>query len=905
MKNIIETMKILFQRVSPDKVLRFYLNPLKETFGVSEVISELGLNPLFSAVLPSNYSMDEINYISKLLSQEWCQQSKNKDAGANVFNVLSHFTAMLEVLEEDAGEPVVNYNRLTEWHHISHILGEDVLATAFLAHNDHARGVIAGDRCFFDWRPVLKNNNQRLKEIFMRGLAENHYHLYGSAPHAQISWIALMNRPMEFTEPFKKLNKKKHRMLERINVSFEDEESSLELLVRKASVLRLALYEAIYYGKTRVDLDKEYRHIFNAMNLNEINMWMQDIQLKINSYLYDYSTSLTSTWGHYDYAIQSYATCKPVDDYKGNTAFSGERELLYRFYLGLYSGDKRYYGLVHLFYAYILIMIQFRGELVQVNNRVGFKNFQDYQDIKFDFILSGSIYERLAISMATTATLKNQPIMNFEARITPKPPHELYNTIFKIDKISTDLNFYKEKIIDRSSSFQETLFSQEKSVTHLKELFYNIHFIKREDRKLTKPYWTEANPRNAELRTDIKEKALGLLAFKESGNSLSNRVLGIDAASSEIGCRPEVFAQAFRLFKNYEPKQMHKFWQKEPYIKPGITYHVGEDFLDLVDGLRAIDEAIKFLNLSQGDRIGHALALGVYPKEYYKSKGNILVMPAQDLLDNAVWMYNQMRKFNIYNTQVEKILEKVFFNLYKTIYGTVKVNNEPISPCMHTYYDAWKLRGDNPEMIRELSFAEEEDLSCNCDILKERAITIWDYYAHGLRDNFDQRIYNDKKALKLCESYHFNYEVKVRGSVITEFVIVPGYIKVVEEIQNCLQMVVEKKNIGIEANPTSNVLIGTFKDYSTHPIFRWYNLGLTCSQEEIKTCPQMYVSINTDDQGVFNTYLENEYALLAQTLERQKDEDGRSIYKESMIYDWLENLRKMGIQQSFSYKKRI
>lgn len=48
-------------------------------------------------------------------------------------------------------------------------------------------------------------------------------------------------------------------------------------------------------------------------------------------------------------------------------------------------------------------------------------------------------------------------------------------------------------------------------------------------------------------------------------------------------------------------------------IRLGRTIHVGEDFLDPVTGLREISEAIEHLGLTRGDRLGHALALGLNP----------------------------------------------------------------------------------------------------------------------------------------------------------------------------------------------------------------------------------------------------------------------------------------------------
>ena len=72
----------------------------------------------------------------------------------------------------------------------------------------------------------------------------------------------------------------------------------------------------------------------------------------------------------------------------------------------------------------------------------------------------------------------------------------------------------------------------------------------------------------------------------------------------------------------------------------------------------------------------------------------------------------------------------------------------------------------------------------------------------------------------------------------------------------------------------------------------------------MKECPQIWVSINTDDQGVFNIKLENEYALLARALEMEVDENGKQIYSKTMIYDWLNEIRKMGLRQSFLEQKR-
>lgn len=108
--------------------------------------------------------------------------------------------------------------------------------------------------------------------------------------------------------------------------------------------------------------------------------------------------------------------------------------------------------------------------------------------------------------------------------------------------------------------------------------------------------------------------------------------------------------------------------------------------------------------------------------------------------------------------------------------------------------------------------------------------------------------------------------------------------------------------IGIETNPSSNYLIGRFGCYCQHPITKFFNIGLTTDEKKILDCQQLFVSINSDDQGVFNTYLENEYALMAIALCKQTDEEGHNVYNDQQIYDWLERIRQMGLEQSFLHK---
>ena len=206
-----------------------------------------------------------------------------------------------------------------------------------------------------------------------------------------------------------------------------------------------------------------------------------------------------------------------------------------------------------------------------------------------------------------------------------------------------------------------------------------------------------------------------------------------------------------------------------------------------------------------------------------------------------------------------------------------------------TYYNSWKIRGDNPENYKDGYFSIGNNFNN----------TEWDEYAINKKfpKNYMMR-YNSEEAY-LYYLYHYNREVKQEGNKKKEIKVHPRLIEAVAEVQKNMQYEIARRGIGIETNPSSNALIGTFKRYDKHPILGWYNNGLAIKHEDVLRVPQLQVSINTDDQGVFATYIKNEYAYLALALEKLKDADNKPLYSRTLIYEWLDNVRLMGLAQTF------
>lgn len=116
-------------------------------------------------------------------------------------------------------------------------------------------------------------------------------------------------------------------------------------------------------------------------------------------------------------------------------------------------------------------------------------------------------------------------------------------------------------------------------------------------------------------------------------------IVGIDAASKEIPTEPWVFAPSFQY-----ARQVNAQWgiHESAYNRKallGITYHVGEDFRHPLSGLRHIDEAIHYLKMHPGDRIGHGLVLGIDLSRWFRMNG-IAVMPRMEWLENNLWLWH-------------------------------------------------------------------------------------------------------------------------------------------------------------------------------------------------------------------------------------------------------------------------
>lgn len=852
------------------------------------------------------YSNDELDNLFDYIKNEYEDQAnyvrgfeigKYEDKeGFSVFDAILIFAT--RVLQEIDGEPICRYENVLRWRFTSHLLEEDIFTTAYLAFQDCREGKRNRD---FSWKPVIGNNNEHLNWILRQGLADNHFHLKGSAPQFPLSWINMMNHVR---------SKKYEKILEgygnkRLSVSYEigTEEEHLYSLYLKAALIRCFLFAQITEQeffiannlvRNNYDPDPETRKwstenlvMFLLKDKTEIIFYRNKIQENIDFFRTNKGEK------QLDYALTGEYR-KGIGKNEVNNSLSGERWLMYEMFLRIYAKSVKDQKYFNLFYLYLVIKRAVRAELVQTNENIGFDNFEKYQNRKEDFIEDTPL-EKEYIKMALKGTIVNQNILHLETRLTPrKTALQNKKYIEKYDKVMKN----DKELMER--------------------YFYVFHFVKEKDNE--KLLNSDSYCRHYQKRRSLQKQAKAIALFRTKFPETAKRLRGIDGCSREIGCRPEVLAQTYRYLKNhivYAKRNKVYYDNNKEVTVPQLqmTYHVGEDFQSLVDGLRAIEEAIMFFNLNCGSRLGHALALGEDPDEYYEGKKNCILITQQDYLDNLVWVYYRIKRFSLIGYEDLLLnIEQEYNKYFRLIYGDAvsdeffeavireagkyfQRSNERVSKGysnthfnfrISEYYSAWQLRGDDPECYKNGYFKDTEDFS------------EWKRFSVNKECPRDYRIRYNPECAYLYFLYHYNPHVKNEGRKTIEVQISHKMIKCIKEIQREMQFWISKRGIGIEVNPSSNFFIGTFDRYDKHPVFKLYNIGLTGSETKLNECPQIPVCINTDDQGIFSTYLENEYALIALALEKAKDENGKNLYNRMFIYQWIENIRKLGLQLSFA-----
>ncbi|AVP97188.1 hypothetical protein C7S18_08265 [Ahniella affigens] len=325
-------------------------------------------------------------------------------------------------------------------------------------------------------------------------------------------------------------------------------------------------------------------------------------------------------------------------------------------------------------------------------------------------------------------------------------------------------------------------------------------------------------------------------------------LVGVDAAANELACPPRTFSAAFTWLR--EQLDCGAPGQSEPPIRLGFTFHAGEDFRDLLTGLRHIDEAAHLLAMRPGDRIGHGLALSWPVDDFYISRTQSFPTVADHALD-LCWAIALLLRFDGYGEQERDARDRLVGLLAE--YGS-EVDG------LQRLIAQWDLDGPH-------AWASTRARSLK----------------HRQRDNEPPRALREDEWLLLLGIPEAHWD-RLAPRPIRPL----EWQSIVRSCQHILRQRILKSGIVIEVNPSSNRIVGGYSTVERLPYTQISRPGQRAAGE-IGNIP---IAIGTDDAGIFHTSLQREYELVGRAALAQG-------YALPDVQSWLEGIRKTGLKASF------
>lgn len=769
------------------------------------------------------------------------------------FLLVRHMANKLVTQDPKTLQPIAVFEELLRWKDTTLFVGEDLLTTAYLANND-LMATPKRKTTLFAWPDLIRNSNEELHDILSRGVTDLHAHYNATCDVFNLNWIDLTNSLNNIDKKVEKIEQYQDVTLSTVST---EQLYTFKRMCIAAAYMRMQFFKLL--NNLYIDENELCRDIRGVKHILEDELYASRTKQELSAEISVWRTcGLSNREGRtLDYAILPDIEVKThIKD--ADLIFHGERKLMYQFFYRFFAFDSKMWALAPYFYLYLVLKTRIRKEFVQINQLKGFENFETYQDRKDIFIKEEDPIAEVFDPIVLQTTLRSDNDY-LEGRITPM-----------------ELCHMTSHSRMRVRNYNRGVFTQRRVMDHaVKHLSLVVHFIKANYSKSEKANDLRLSnrqdyPRYYSYRNELKVQIKQVLSVYEKQQKHPNdiQIVGIDAASTEMFCRPEVFGHIFRYAR-----------------KKGLsnqTYHVGEDFFDIIDGLRAIDEAILFLGLDSHCRIGHGLAMGIEAKQYYSRRHYRIIAPMQYVLDNCVWlcMKSSMEDVDIPNS-LETELNRLARELYKAI-----GYNRVCSFDMQTYWNSMLLRGDEP-----CKFAQKAKPT----LWEKASMTDWNQTAE-VEDEMVSMARQDQEACELYQCYHFDHSVKTNGEKRYQGKYPESIADIVDQLQAKMRRKVASKQIAVECNPTSNLKIGFIDNYSEHPLLKKFD---PIEYQSDSYYPLLNASVNTDDRGVFATTLYNEFSLLALGMMKEKNDDGTPKYGSRQIMEYIDHLRKAGEQQRF------
>ncbi len=288
------------------------------------------------------------------------------------------------------------------------------------------------------------------------------------------------------------------------------------------------------------------------------------------------------------------------------------------------------------------------------------------------------------------------------------------------------------------------------------------------------------------------------------------------------------------------------------------TFHTGEDYRSLTEGLRRVHEVIDAGVVRRGDRLGHAIALGDPPERWQRAHEPTLTTRV-DRLHDLLWELDHYADGSL-----------------RAPAGRVERAEEQARHCIQQLFDA-----PSPGAIDLRAYRRARRHLFSPFVQRQLGYSIARSEHEPPAPDVSQQEWLILRSI--VESQRF-FERSVEPVTIP---FDPAELEMAAAAQRWLRALVTEREITVEANPSSNLLIGDYVAVEDHPVFRLLPLLSRRSETPV------LVSLNSDDPVVFATRLGDEYAYVFNALQREGVSAPEAL-------EWLDRVRENALRSRFT-----
>lgn len=828
-KDIDRIIRIVYKELSFSDHLHYsyfhkesYSKGERDSFDLANIIFRTRIKKDYMRLYPNNYNADDLDCILELVTQ---QLQDNYNSSNTMYLI---FLVADTIIRQGLDGIYINFDDLLEWDGFINKIDIKLFIAAYMVSNE-----IEGTQSLL--MSTLNHNNKYLYDIFKRiGLSENHMHLKASGYISEINWYCFIQCSL-----FEKNKYTEFIQTEGIYSSIAKSDKNVSALVEyilKFKVIRLVLEARI--DELLVNDEGQMLHFISTVLMST------DVLQTVTDFNDDFDLDqLTEILNESRFKLENE---NQMTDY---AAF--ELDFLKEMMLLLTSNNRSKFKqvLLSLFNLYICGMTDLKFQFIQDNLGMGFAKFKEKEENKSWFI-EGRQHKNSVIRSVFHKYYSEKYIKKIEFRIGPENNSDDYlNELRKMN----ELNLVEHSIVKDFSAKMGL------SEPQLIKFGVIIHFIKIRQVTGDSPICVEEGKRellesqtNMLLETLIRIKQLE----SEDRNFLKNSIVGIDTANYELENRPTLYSLYFR--------KIRKLAENGEALS--ATYHVGEEFSTISNGLRAVDEVLTFCDYRANDRLGHALALGIDVTDYYEKKRKKIMCSIGDYLDDLVWMYAVLVEDNPKVKGNQLLFLKKEYDRYAHL---LFKQNENVS--FDDYLAFYFLRGDCPD-VHHIIYIKQMTYQTACKDFSYKLNYTNRWHESSFMNETARILYSTYSSLKDFREA-FNQPIGLIAS--------PAFVNCLEKVQLLIRKKILKMRVFVESNPSSNKKISYVDQYIKLPSLNLNRQHLERDGDDRLT--DIPISINTDDSSIFQTNLTNEYSLVAAALIREG-------YSDEAVYQYIEGL---------------